>query len=159
VILALENPLNDPNGTLTLVLKILDPIITSIFVFEVLVRVIANGFIINGKKSYLKDSWHVIDFTIVVFSLFSLFPFFGNYSLFKIIRMVRLFRPLRIISRNENLKLSIQALVVSIPAIASLMVIVVFVMFIFAIVSVNLFKGKSFYCNTDSITNLSVSQI
>jgi len=38
------------------------------------------------------------------------------------------------------------------------MVIVLLVMFIFAIVSVNLFKGKSFYCDTENL-GLTMKQI
>jgi hypothetical protein len=123
------------------------------------VRIIANGLVLNGKKSYLRDKWHIIDFIIVLFSVFSLLPFFSKYSFFKILRAARLFRPLRIISRNENLKLSINALIVSVPEIASLMVIVSFFMFVFAVVGVNLFKGKSFYCNTDHIVGMTTNQI
>jgi hypothetical protein len=73
--------------------------------------------------------------------------------------MARLFRPLRIISKNENLKLSINALVISIPAIGSLLVIVLLILFIFAIISVNLFKGKSFYCDTSNIVGMTMKQI
>ena len=89
----------------------------------------------------------MIDFLIVVTSIISLFPLDINLTTLKIIRMARLMRPLRVISKNESLRTSIQALVVSVPAIASLMVIVFFIMFIFAIVGVNLLKGKSFYCD------------
>jgi len=32
-------------------------------------------------------------------------------------------------------------------------------MFIFAIVAVNLFKGKSFYCSTDQIVGLSTKEL
>jgi hypothetical protein len=82
-----------------------------------------------------------------------------NLSVLKIIRMARLLRPLRVISKNENLKLSIQALVVASPAIASLLVIFLLVMFIFGIVAVNLFKGKSFYCDVQNIIGLSQKEI
>ena len=73
--------------------------------------------------------------------------------------MARLFRPLRIISKNENLKLSINALLVSVPAIGSLIVIVILIMFIFAIIAVNLFKGMSFYCDTSKIIGMSLKQL
>jgi len=157
--LAFESPLNDPAGTLTLILSVLDVVFTFIFSIEVLVRVLATGFLLNGKRSYMRDSWHIIDFTIVVFSIVGLFPGTGDLSFFKIIRMVRLFRPLRIISKNENLKISIQALFVSMPAIGSLMIIVSLIMFIFAIIAVNLLKGKSFYCQTDDIMGKSMVEI
>jgi hypothetical protein len=73
--------------------------------------------------------------------------------------MVRLLRPIRLLSKNENLKLSMQALVVSIPPIVNLLVIVLLVFFIFAIIGVNLFKGRSYYCFTDEISSLNPSEI
>ena len=107
----------------------------------------------------MRNYWQIIDFTIVVFSIIELFPGTGDLSFFKIIRMARLFRPLRIISKNENLKLSIKALFVSMPAIGSLMVIVLLIMFIFAIIAVNLLKGKSFFCDTEDIIGMSLLEI
>jgi len=76
---------------------------------------------------------------------------------FKIIRMFRLLRPLRFIGKNANLKISIQALYVSLPAIGSLFVIVLLIFLIFAIVAVNLFKGKGFYCDTSQLSLDSVT--
>jgi len=151
VALAFENPLNDPDGMMSGVLLILDYISTVIFVFEVVVKVVATGFYFNGKNSYIRQIWHVIDFIIVITSMISLFPLDINLTALKVIRMARLMRPLRVISKNESLRTSIQALVVSVPAIASLMVIVFFIMFIFAIVGVNLLKGKSFYCDVSGV--------
>ena len=107
ILLAFESPLNDPDGTLALVLLIFDYITTAIFCFEVIVKVIATGFMCNGKQSYIKNSWNVMDFIIVVISLISLVPMDTNLSVLKVIRMARLLRPLRVISKNENLKLSI----------------------------------------------------
>ena len=159
IALAFENPLNDPSGNITFVLSIFDIFTTTVFLFEVLIRVMATGFLINGKKSYLRDNWHIIDLFIVIFSVVSLFPGTGNLSFFKIIRMGRLLRPLRIISKNQNLKLSINALIVSLPAIGSLMIIVFLIMYIFAICAVNLLKGKSFYCDTTNIVDISLKQL
>jgi hypothetical protein len=123
------------------------------------VKVIATGFMCNGKKSYIKNTWNVTDFIIVIISIFSLLPLDANLSVLKVIRMVRLLRPLRVISKNENLKLSIKALAVATPAIMSLLVIFMLVMFIFGIVAVNLFKGKSFYCDVSNIVGLGQQQI
>jgi hypothetical protein len=50
-------------------------------------------------------------------------------------------------------------LVVAVPAIANLMVIVLLVMFIFGIIGVNLLKGKSNYCDSSSITGLTLNDI
>jgi hypothetical protein len=159
ILLAFESPLNDPNGTLSSILVIFDYITTTIFFFELIVKVIATGFMLNGDKSYIKNSWNIMDFIIVVISLVSLVPMDANLSVLKIIRMARLLRPLRVISKNENLKLSIHALLVATPAIGSLLVIFLLVMFIFGIIAVNMFKGKSFYCDYSDIVGLDQKEI
>lgn len=128
---------------------------TFIFTVEIIIRVIANGFLCNGKKSYMKQTSNIIDFFIVVISIVSLFPSKVHISYFKIIRMARLLRPLRVISKNENLKLSMQALWIAVPAIISLLVIVILVLLIFSIIGINLLKGHSYYCFTE---NLDLSQ-
>jgi len=73
--LALENPLNDPDGVLVTVLYYADICFTSIFFVEAILKIVASGLLLNGPRSYLKNYWNMIDFTIVVFSV-------CTYSLF-----------------------------------------------------------------------------
>ena len=159
IALAFENPLNDPNGITAAILWYLDIVTTTIFVIEVIIKVIAAGFAFNGPRSYIRSAWHIMDFFIVIVSILTLVKLPIKITFLKIIRMIRLMRPLKIISKNENLRMSINALVVSIPAIASLMVIVLLIMFIFAIMGVSLFKGKSYYCDTEDIIALTPREI
>ena len=63
--------------------------------------------------------------------------------------MLRILRPLRLISRNKGLKLSITSLINSAPSIANLMVIVAFCIFLLGILGTTLFSGKFYKC-TDS---------
>lgn len=72
VLLAIENPLTDPNSTEAFVLKILDSILTVAFTVEIIIKVVANGFIANGKDSYMKHFWNVLDFFIVIIAIVSL---------------------------------------------------------------------------------------
>ena len=65
----------------------------------------------------------------------------------KILRMGRLVRPLRVLSRNEGLRISIQALMVSVPAMLRLMMIVALFFLIFAIMGITLFKGYFEECD------------
>jgi voltage-dependent calcium channel L type alpha-1D len=74
ILLALESPLNDPEGTLSQVLLVFDYITTTIFIFEAVIKIGALGFMFNGKESYMKNSWNIMDFIIVVISLVSLIP-------------------------------------------------------------------------------------
>jgi len=54
--LALENPLNDPDGQLNTVLNYIDITLTSIFVIEAFLKIIAFGLLLNGPESYLRSS-------------------------------------------------------------------------------------------------------
>ena len=66
--------------------------------------------------------------------------------------MLRILRPLRLISRNKGLKLSITCLINSIPNIVNLLLIVIFFIFLMAILGTTLFAGKFYRCYTDSIS-------
>ena len=69
IILILDSPLSDPNGKKRKILNILDIILTSIFVLEFVMKIIANGFLMNGKGSYLRSSWNILDFLILLISV------------------------------------------------------------------------------------------
>ena len=105
--LTVENPLNDPNGKLVEVVNIVNYCTTAIFTVEAFIKIVANGFICNGKDSYLRNSTNILDFLIVIPSLVAILPFKTQLSFFKIIRIIRLLRPLRFIGKNENLRISI----------------------------------------------------
>ena len=108
IMLALDNPLNDPNGTMSSVLKYSDIAFTSIFAFEFILRVIVHGAIFNGQKSYLRSSPNIIDFLIVALSILSLsLSNVQGLQIIKVFRLARVLRPLRIISRNKLLKIAI----------------------------------------------------
>ena len=70
VFLAFESPLVAPGYWL----KTADYVITAIFLFEVVVKVVTFGFICKGPKSYLLDTWNAIDLIIVIVSLIDFLP-------------------------------------------------------------------------------------
>ena len=107
ITLAIENPLTDPNSQRNKILSIVDILTTVFFSVEVIIKVIANGLIFNGKNSYLLNKWNIIDFIVVTVSIFALSMPESNAQFLKTIRLRRLFRPIRVISRNEGLKVSI----------------------------------------------------
>ena len=138
-------------------LKITDIVSTVIFTLEVVIKVISAGLLFNGKKSYLRKFWNILDFFVVFISITSLcLSDDSQLGVLKILRMGRLFRPLRVISRNEGLRISIQALVVSLPAMLRLMMIVGLFFIIFAIMGITLFKGFFEMCDTSQIKGLTL---
>jgi hypothetical protein len=69
--LVLDNPLKDPEGNLAHVLLYIDYILTAIFSIEAIMKILTFGFLLNGKDSYLKSTWNIIDFSIVIISILS----------------------------------------------------------------------------------------
>ena len=96
--LAFESPLDDPNGSKLKVLAMIDVGMTVIFTFEAMLKIIAFGFVLNGKNSYMKSGWNVLDFIIVLSALISL-VFNTDLEFFKALRILRVLRPLRLIKR------------------------------------------------------------
>ena len=154
VLLAWESPLDDPCSEKRRNLKILDYVMTGVFSLEMIIKIWATGFISNGSSSYLKDAWNILDFFIVMSSVLSV-AFEGlGLSVLKVLRLFRILRPLRLISRNKQLKLAIISLLKSIPAIINLLFIVGFFIFLMGILGMTLFKGKFFNCSLTEIEGL-----
>jgi len=151
ITLAIENPLNNPDSMLSQCLVIINMTMTFIFLLESLLKVVATGFLFNGKTSYLRNPWNVVDFFIVFVSISSILTS-SDLSVFKAVRVLRLLRPLRLIQRNEGLKIAVQALFMAIPNILYVSVIAGLFFAIFGMTGVNMFKGKFFSCN--GITDL-----
>ena len=96
VTLAFEHPLENPESDKVHILGQIDLVMTSIFCLEALMKIISLGFLFNGSKSYLFDSWNILDFMIVTFSVVSL-AVDTNLSFIKVLRVARILRPLRLI--------------------------------------------------------------
>ena len=67
----------------------------------------------------------------------------------KIMRMLRVLRPLRVIAHNPEMKLIVNALIDSIGHIMNVLMVITVVYLIFAIIGVNLYGGKFFFCSID----------
>ena len=67
--LALDSPRLDPNDDLATLLKKMDLFFTGLFFCEMSIKIVAFGFVCNGKESYLRSAWNQVDFVIVMISL------------------------------------------------------------------------------------------
>jgi hypothetical protein len=146
ILLALDNPLNDPNSRLVYILGVSDIVLTSFFILEAFLKIIAQGFLFNGETSYLRIGWNVIDFAVVITSTVSIILNGYKLKIIKIFRLLRVLRPLRVISRNKGLKIGIQALLMAIPSLLNVLVISVTFFLICGVIGVNYFKGSFFKC-------------
>ena len=112
---------------------------TIVFTVEVIIKVIANGFCFNGKRSYLREAGNVLDLFVVIFSIISAIETKASFRFVKIIRILKLARPMRLIFRNEKLRISMKVLFSSFPQVIKLLIVVIIITMIFAIIGLELY--------------------
>ncbi|OWZ15606.1 Voltage-gated Ion Channel, partial [Phytophthora megakarya] len=110
---------------------------TAIFTAECVLKIVAMGFARN-KGAYLRDSWNVLDFLVVISSLVAILPTVPNVS---VIRTIRVLRPLRSLSMISGMRKLISALLKALPALGNVVVLQVFLFFMFTILGNQLFGG------------------
>jgi voltage-dependent calcium channel L type alpha-1C len=70
-------------------------------------KVIGYGFIMCGSKSYMRSYWNMLDFLVVSITITSYFSSSDNLNAIKVFKLIKVIRPLRAISKNPGLKISI----------------------------------------------------
>jgi hypothetical protein len=83
---------------------------------------------------------------IVTISVTALFASNSNLSFFKVLRMIRVLRPLRVISRNQGLRIAVSALLLAMPNIINVLSVSILFFLICGITAVNYMKGKFSHC-------------
>lgn len=111
VTLALDDPLRNPSSQMSIALLVLNYIFTAAFLLEFLIKVLAQGF-----AKYIKDRWNIIDFTAVVASILELANVEGGKTL-RVLRAFRVLRPLKMINRFPEIKVVVDALLMSLPSV------------------------------------------
>ncbi len=43
--------------------------LTGIFAFEAILKIIADGFILCGTTSYIRNAWNLIDFIVLIITV------------------------------------------------------------------------------------------
>ncbi|OAF68518.1 Sodium channel protein type 4 subunit alpha B [Intoshia linei] len=141
--LCFEDIYIDDNPILKTALSNLDIIFTIIFMMEMVFKWISLGF-----YRYFTSFWSLLDFFIVVISLITLATQSDSdqISSLRALRTFRAFRPLRAVSRWQGMRIVVNALMVSIPSIANVMLVCSLFWLIFSIAGVQLFGGKFYKC-------------
>jgi len=107
----------------------------------------------------LRDGWCILDFIIVLVSIFGIAFKEYNLTYLKVLRMLRIMKPLRMLTMMRSLRLAIVSLFKSIPDILNLLLICTFFIFLLSILSMTLFKGKFYSCDTKTMgLNLSYTE-
>lgn len=111
------------------------------FVTEASLKIISFGFVLH-KRSYLRNPWNILDFTVVLISLIALIP---NMPNLKALRTMRVLRPLRSINAIPSMKRLVATLLLSIPRMSYLVGFTLFVIFVFSILGMQLFARDLYW--------------
>jgi len=123
----------DIDPTYLVVLSYLDIAITYLFLFEIVIRFIAEGH----NWSFFKKGWNVFDTLIVAASLIPI----DNSEMVLLARLIRVFRVLRLISIIPELRILISALLKALPPMGYVLLLMFIMFYIYAAVGSFLFEG------------------
>uniref|UniRef100_A0A182JGJ8 Voltage-dependent calcium channel type A subunit alpha-1 n=2 Tax=Anopheles atroparvus TaxID=41427 RepID=A0A182JGJ8_ANOAO len=157
IALAAEDPVQE-HSPRNKVLNNLDYAFTCVFTIEMLLKVIDLGIILH-PGSYLREIWNIMDAVVVGCAVVSIgFDISGSdagadLSTIKSLRVLRVLRPLKTIKRVPKLKAVFDCVVGSLKNVINILIVYILFQFIFAVIAVQLFNGKFFYCTDDSKHN------
>ncbi|MGV6801343.1 MAG: ion transporter [bacterium] len=109
----------------------IDQILLFIFVAELCVRVGVY------RKKFFNSGWNIFDFIIITISALSMSPLFAALRAFRVLRL------LHIVTVMPRMRVVVSALIDSIPGILSVGVVVVLVLYVFAIIASNLYGATN----------------
>ena len=112
-------------------INLLDAAITYLFLFEIIVRFIAEGSIIR----FFKKGWNIFDSIIVAVSLIPI----DDSEMVLLARLIRVFRVLRLISIIPELRILISALLKALPPMGYVLLLMFIIFYMYAAVGSLLF--------------------
>ncbi|WP_328588368.1 ion transporter, partial [Gulosibacter macacae] len=112
-------------------LHLLDTIALTIFVIEILLKLLA----LDGR--FFRDGWNIFDFLVVVISLI---PAAGPFA---VLRSLRVLRVLRLVNRLPQLRRIASSIIKAIPGIGAIAALMAIVFYVGAVMATVLF-GNSF---------------
>jgi voltage-gated sodium channel len=112
--------------------KYLDVFITLFFLFEILVRFLAE----ENKKDFFKSGWNIFDTIVVVISLIPI----NESEMALLARLIRIFRVLRMISIIPELRILINSLLQALPRLGYVVLLMFIIFYIYAAIGSFLFQ-------------------
>ncbi|XP_046683031.1 muscle calcium channel subunit alpha-1-like isoform X6 [Homalodisca vitripennis] len=147
-LLAAEDPIHQDSQR-NQILNYCDYFFTSVFTIEICLKMISYGFVIHDG-AFCRSAFNLLDLLVVCVSLVSIYWKSGAISVVKILRVLRVLRPLRAINRAKGLKHVVQCVIVAVKTIGNIVLVTCLLQFMFAVIGVQLFKGKFYKCNDGS---------
>lgn len=147
IALVLEPPSrqHEPEYVSFAFLDVINLISTFIFSIETLVQVINMGLIMP-RGAYLKSAWNIVDFTVLLLSYVDIVGL-AETKQARILRLGRALRPLRLIKRNQGMRLIVGALVATWRSVSMIILLAASLIVVFACIGMANFKNLFHSCN------------
>ena len=110
------------------ILDVLDTTLLTIFVIELIMRLIAYG------SGFLKRPWSVFDFVVIGIALTP------GAEAFSVVRALRILRALRLISQVPTMRVVVEALIRSLPGLGSTAILLMLIFYVGGVMTTVLFK-------------------
>ncbi|XP_065792415.1 voltage-dependent L-type calcium channel subunit alpha-1S isoform X1 [Muntiacus reevesi] len=172
VALAVYLPMpEDDNNRLNLGLEKLEYFFLIVFSIEAAMKIIAYGFLFH-QDAYLRSGWNVLDFIIVFLGVFTVIleqvnliqsnaaPMSSKGAGLdvKALRAFRVLRPLRLVSGVPSLQVVLNSIFKAMLPLFHIALLVLFMVVIYAIIGLELFKGKMhktcYFAGTDIVATV-----
>lgn len=131
-------------------------IVSLLFVGECVLKIIVMGFTC-GKYTYLKDNYNKLDFLIVTISIISFVLESSDTGIdlnsLKALRALRALRPLKLVSKNEGMKLVVNSILASIPHLINVFLISMLFYFVFGVMGLQMLAGRVSECSINDTLN------
>ena len=118
-----------PNKTLVLVLQVLDISIFSAFCAELVLKIYAF------RSKFFTHDWNLFDLAVILISIIGMAASISTF------RAIRVLRTLRIVTNIPSMRMVIESFLRSLPGIASVLMVMVLMIFVFALI------GQNLYCD------------
>ncbi len=112
--LSLDSPVKNPSNDFAQQSWYINTGFTIVFLIEMFMKVVSLGFIFNHRNpanAYIRSYWNVVDFIVILPGAIVLFQ--NDNSMvqsFQAIKAFRALRPLKVINKNEQLKIIVMTL-------------------------------------------------
>jgi hypothetical protein len=112
----------------------IDFIFLIIYTIEMILKIIAMGFFMRAH-SYLRDTWNVLDFLVVILGWISLNFATDDGADISAIRVIRILRPLRTINSMPGMSGLVSTILNSLPIMFDIMVLFCFMLIMFGTIA------------------------
>ncbi len=119
------------------IVRVLDWMITFIFLLEITIRYIGEP----NKRAFFKSGWNIFDTAIVVVSLIPI----DNSEMAIVGRLIRIFRVLRMVSIIPELRMLLNSLLKALPQLSYVMMLMFIIFYIYAAV------GSTFFSHINEV--------